>query len=88
MWPCKLEYVAGDHADDSVVIYIPEYKILFLGDATYQCLCSHLPYYSSQGVLELIKKLSKYNIQYALESHTDQPNTKDSFKAYLTLLQV
>jgi glyoxylase-like metal-dependent hydrolase (beta-lactamase superfamily II) len=29
---CIIKHVGGDHADDSVVIYIKEEKILFLGD--------------------------------------------------------
>lgn len=84
---CELKHVAGDHADDSVVIYVPEDKVLFLGDATYQCLYSNLPHYSSQGVFDLVKKLSNYEVMYALESHTDELYSKESFCNYLKVLE-
>jgi glyoxylase-like metal-dependent hydrolase (beta-lactamase superfamily II) len=32
---CQLQRVGGDHSPDSVVVYIKEEKILFLGDAIY-----------------------------------------------------
>ena len=32
---CVLKHVGGDHAHDSVVIYVKEEKILFLGDCIY-----------------------------------------------------
>ena len=83
---CELKHVAGDHADDSVVIYIPEDKTLFLGDCTYQCLYSRLPYHSSEVTLELVNKLSNYDVAYALESHTDEVYTRESFKSYMNLL--
>ena len=83
---CELEHVAGDHADDSVVVYIPDDKTLFLGDATYQCLYSELPYYSAEGTLALIRKLSRYDVRHALESHTDELYTHESFGHYLNML--
>lgn len=30
---CELFHIGGPHSDDSVVVYIPEEKVLFLGDA-------------------------------------------------------
>ena len=32
---CVLKHVGGDHAHDSVVMYMKEEKILFLGDCIY-----------------------------------------------------
>jgi len=83
---CELKHVAGDHASDSVVIYVPEEKTLFLGDCTYQCLYSKLPYYSSEATLKLVNNLSSYEVTYALESHTEELYSKESFKQYLTIL--
>lgn len=83
---CELRHVAGDHADDSVVIYVPEDKALFLGDCAYQCLYSRLPHYSSEATLKLIEKLSGYDVSHALESHTDEVYTKESFGHYLKVL--
>jgi glyoxylase-like metal-dependent hydrolase (beta-lactamase superfamily II) len=31
----ELEYVGGDHADDSIVVKVPEAGIMFLGDCYY-----------------------------------------------------
>lgn len=83
---CDLKHVAGDHADDSIIIYVPEDKTLFLGDCTYQCLHGPLPYYSSEATLVLVSKLLKYDVNYALESHTDDVYIKESFERYLNVL--
>lgn len=83
---CDLKHVAGDHADDSIVIYVLEDKTLFLGDCAYQCLYSKLPYYSSEATLKLINRLSSYDVTHALESHSDEVYTKESFKTYLKVL--
>lgn len=84
---CQLKHVGGDHAEDSVLIYVPEDKVLFLGDCAYQCLYSKLVYYSSKTTLALVDTLSTFDTEFALESHNDEVYTKDGFQNYLKTLE-
>ena len=84
---CELRHVGGDHADDSVVIYVPEDRALFLGDCAYQCLYSQLPYYSAETTLGLVNELASFDLEYALESHTEEVYTHENFSSYMKTLQ-
>jgi glyoxylase-like metal-dependent hydrolase (beta-lactamase superfamily II) len=74
---CIIEHVGGDHSIDSTIIYIPERKVLFLGD----CLCPDLYNgecsYSVEKAVPLIKKLQSYDADYYIESHSEPVNKKE-----------
>lgn len=67
---CIIEHVGGDHSNDSSIIYIPERKVLFLGD----CLCPDLYSgqwsYSLEKMLPLLQKLQSYDAEFYVESHS------------------
>jgi len=67
-----LRKVGGDHAVDSVVVWEPEDRVLFLGDALYQCLWSDTPYLTIPGVRALLAQLAAFDPAYALEGHDDK----------------
>lgn len=77
---CELHHVGGDHAADSSVLFVPEDKVLFLGDAISQCIYNPLPHYTAEKVLSLLDTLEAFEAEYYLESHNNTVLTKDDFR--------
>ena len=66
-----LAHVGGDHAADSIVVWEPEDRVLFLGDALYPCLWADQPYLTIAGVRELLRRLSGFDPAVAIEAHDE-----------------
>jgi glyoxylase-like metal-dependent hydrolase (beta-lactamase superfamily II) len=66
---CVLEHVGGDHSHDSVVIYIKEEKILFLGDCIYADIFSAKRNYTTKRTFKLIQELEKFDAETYILSH-------------------
>ena len=77
----EIFYTVAPHTEDSACIYIPEEKVLFLGDS----IC---PDYMNGGFLdkeklhELIQVIEKTDCRYCILSH-DVPLTKEELLEYL-----
>ncbi len=65
---CHLIHVGGPHSDDSVVVYVPQEGVLFLGDCCYEN-----PYRNSSLKLtelqSVIKKLTEIDAKWFLPAH-------------------
>jgi len=72
----ELRWVGGDHADDSIVIWEPEDRVLFLGDALYQCLWGDPVYLTVAGTRTLLARLAPFDPAFALEGH--DPDVADA----------
>lgn len=83
----ELRWVGGDHADDSVVIWEPEDRVLFLGDALYQCLWSETPYLTVTGARALLDRLAPFAPLYALEGHDENVADAVAYAARLSELR-
>jgi glyoxylase-like metal-dependent hydrolase (beta-lactamase superfamily II) len=68
-----LIYVGGDHAPDATVVYVPEERILFLGDCLYPNLYHQPPCYTTRLLFPLIDRLLSYEVDYYLEAHNPEP---------------
>ena len=66
---CVIEKVGGDHAPDSSVIFVPEEKVLFLGDCLNVDIYHGDRSYSTLEVCRLVEKLSSYKANYYIDSH-------------------
>ncbi|RBP90630.1 glyoxylase-like metal-dependent hydrolase (beta-lactamase superfamily II) [Cytobacillus firmus] len=66
---CQLQQVGGDHSPDSVVVYIKEEKILFLGDAIYANLYASKWNYTASRVLQLMDALDQFDADTYILSH-------------------
>ncbi|EFV79736.1 MULTISPECIES: MBL fold metallo-hydrolase [Cytobacillus] len=66
---CQLQRVGGDHSPDSVVVYIKEEKILFLGDAIYANLYASKWNYTADCVLQLLDALEQFDADTYILSH-------------------
>ncbi len=51
---CVLRHVGGDHSADSIIIYIPEEKVVFLGDALYVDIYNEPRRYTTRKLFPLI----------------------------------
>jgi glyoxylase-like metal-dependent hydrolase (beta-lactamase superfamily II) len=72
----ELRWVGGDHADDSIVVWEPEDRVLFLGDALYQCLWGDPAYLTVAGTRALLERLAPFDPAFALEGH--DPDVADA----------
>lgn len=77
----EIFHTVAPHSEDSVCIYIPEEKVIFLGD----CIC---PDYFNGGYLNkeklgaLIQVIEKTDCRYCILSH-DEPLSKEELLEYL-----
>ena len=82
----ELRWVGGDHATDSVVAWEPEDRVLFTGDALYQCLWGDPPYLTVAGTRALLGRLARFEPAAAIEGHDDGVHDAASWAARLTEL--
>lgn len=66
---CQLQQVGGDHSPDSVVVYIKEEKILFLGDAIYANLYASKWKYTEDFMLQLLEAIDQFDADTYILSH-------------------
>jgi glyoxylase-like metal-dependent hydrolase (beta-lactamase superfamily II) len=83
---CVIEHVGGVHAQDSSIVYIPEEKIMFLGDCLCQDFYSGDWSYDRDELHTLIEKIRKYDVDYYVTSH-HRPETNEELWTYLTELR-
>lgn len=83
---CILKKVGGDHASDSVVVYVKEEKILFLADCIYVNLYAEKRHYITEEITRLLDELEKFDADYYVLSHW-KPITKKEFEAEVKLLR-
>jgi len=83
----ELRWVGGDHADDSVVVWEPKDRVLFLGDALYQCLWGDPVYLTIAGTRALLDRLAAFDPVYALEGHDENVADAAAYAARLSELR-
>jgi glyoxylase-like metal-dependent hydrolase (beta-lactamase superfamily II) len=83
---CVIQHVGGDHAQDSVVVYIKEEKILFLGDCIYPDIYSVKRNYTINKTLQLLDQLETFDADIFILSHW-QPISKEEFQQEVTMLR-
>jgi glyoxylase-like metal-dependent hydrolase (beta-lactamase superfamily II) len=83
---CVLTHVGGDHAADSVVVYIKEEKILFLGDCIYPDIFSKKENYTIEETLQMLDRLETFDAETYILSH-GKPISKEEFIQEATMLR-
>ncbi|TLS49330.1 MBL fold metallo-hydrolase [Paenibacillus antri] len=66
---CRIDRVGGVHADDSCLFYVPEEKILFIGDALGPAIYDGPRYYKADDLLRLVDLVRAYDAEWYIESH-------------------
>jgi glyoxylase-like metal-dependent hydrolase (beta-lactamase superfamily II) len=83
---CVLKHVGGNHASDSVVIFVKEEKILFLGDCIYPDIFSKKENYTIKETLNLLDQLEQFDADTYVLSHW-KPISKQEFVQEVTMLR-
>jgi glyoxylase-like metal-dependent hydrolase (beta-lactamase superfamily II) len=84
---CQLIHVGGDHSHDSTVAFVPEEKVMFLGDCIYDDL-HHGPRRITAGkLLPLYERLLSFDADYYLPSHHPEPLTRQSLADEYNLMK-
>lgn len=77
----ELEHVGGDHAADSILVKLPEVRLMFVGDCFYPP-----PYHLLKGgetiSLPMLEKLAKEDYDLFVEGH-DKPFTRSELQMFL-----
>ncbi len=85
---CHLRHVGGDHAADSVVAYIPEDRLLFLGDCLYDAVYTPVRHYTHEKLFPLLDKLAVFDAQHYIEGHTDTVMSRAEFDAMVAKMHL
>lgn len=83
---CIVQQVGGDHATDSVIVYIKEEKILFLGDCIYPRMYAEKVHYTISETLRLLDVLETFDAETYIPSH-QQPISKEAFDIEVAMLR-
>ncbi|PJK16417.1 Zn-dependent hydrolase [Chryseomicrobium excrementi] len=83
---CIVQHVGGDHAADSVVVYIKEEKILFLGDCIYPKMYAEKVHYTVDETLRLLDVLETFDAETYIPSH-QEPISKEEFEKEVAMLR-
>ena len=84
---CVVQHVGGDHAKDSVIVYIKEEKILFLADCIYPNMYAKKPNYTIKETLRLLDELETFDAVTYILSH-QHPISKEEFQQEVSLLRM
>ncbi|MBG9453830.1 hydrolase glyoxylase [Lysinibacillus sphaericus] len=66
---CIIERIKSTHTDDSTIIYIPDEKVIFLGDAAYGTTANSLFHFKQSLLLPMINDIQKYDAKMFLLGH-------------------
>ena len=83
---CIVQYVGGDHAPDSVIVYIKEEKILFLADCIYPNMYAPKENYTIKETLRLLEVLESFDAVTYIPSH-QHPISKEEFQQEVNMLR-
>ncbi|MEK4384643.1 MBL fold metallo-hydrolase [Solibacillus sp. FSL W7-1464] len=83
---CIVQHVGGDHAADSVIVYIKEEKILFLGDCIYPRMYAEKVHYTISETLRVLDLLETFDAETYIPSH-QQPMAKEDFALEVAMLR-
>lgn len=66
---CEIRHIDSPHTEDTSMIYIPEEKVMFLGDCIYGQTNNGFNYYDHNKLFRMIDTIEQYQADYYLCSH-------------------
>lgn len=84
---CQIIYVGGDHAHDASVVYIPEDKILFLGDCVADDLYHGPRRCTTTALFPLLDRILAFDADLYLSGHSPQALTRAQLEEEAELLK-
>lgn len=82
---CVLIHPAVDHADDCTLLYVPEERALFLGDAFYAHTMTWT--YSRAGDIALVNAMKGLEVDQCFLSHEDEPWERSVFQEWMRMMK-
>ena len=83
---CLLRQVENDHSPGSALVYIPEERVLFLGDAMYADIFSAEWNYTVNQTTRLLDTIGEYEADYYVWSH-GEAMAKEAFEQEVYVLR-
>lgn len=75
---CVLKHIGGPHTDDSIMVYVPEEKVIFLGDCVYGRRYNNLYGYDKDKLFDMIEIIEEYeDIEHYILSHESLCSRKE-----------
>lgn len=81
----EAHHVGGDHAADSVVIHVPDDRVLFAGDCLCEDLWAPVRRYTRSRLLPLLEKLESIDAEIMIEGHNDELLSRAQFATLAAL---
>ena len=66
---CIIERIKSTHTDDSTIVYVPDEKVVFLGDSAYNKTTNSLYHFRQSLLLPMINDIQKYDAEMFLLGH-------------------
>lgn len=76
----QMIHVGGDHGPDNSVVFVPEDRVVFLGDCLGQDIYTGPPGYTTEKLFPLLDTLLALEAEYYLESHNPEPLSRADFE--------
>ncbi|WP_214767243.1 MULTISPECIES: MBL fold metallo-hydrolase [unclassified Exiguobacterium] len=83
---CILREVENDHSPGSLLVYIPEERVLFLGDAMYADIFSAKWNYTVERMTLLLDTIAEYDAAYYVWSH-GEAMPREAFEKEVAMLR-
>ncbi|WP_432665598.1 MBL fold metallo-hydrolase [Wukongibacter baidiensis] len=74
---CIIKGVEGSHTDDSLVVYAPEEKVVFLGDCVYGTKYNGVYGYTKEKLFPMIEKIEEFDAEHYIISHEELCDKKE-----------
>lgn len=84
---CQIMHVGGDHAIDSTIVYVPEDRIVFLGDCIYPDIYHVARRYTCDRLFPLFDRLLALDATCYLAGHHPEPMSRAAMVEEATLLK-
>ncbi|WDV46443.1 MBL fold metallo-hydrolase [Clostridiaceae bacterium M8S5] len=68
---CIVDWVGGNHTNDSATVYVPDEKVAFLGDCIYGAKFNGAYGYTADDLIPMLDILDSYNADKFLVSHEE-----------------
>ena len=82
-----LIHVGGDHAADSIIVYVPGDRLVFLSDCLGPDLYHQPQRYTAAGSAAMLDRLLSYEAEIYLTGHGDRPLARAEVVAFADLLR-
>lgn len=84
---CQIEPVGGDHSPDSMIVSVPEDRVMFIGDCLGEDLYSGPPSYTTAKLFPLLDRLLSEDVDFYLEGHAPQPVSRQEMEEEASFLR-